>query len=197
LKPLARLAELATDGGRRDCGKAAASFSLRCDSKLYKIVCLLPETSVDRAELAALVLGLKTAELLGVTELDWTSDSQVTVSSATTKLDQWQSKDWQTPKGKPVANSDLWLLIYGSRLELKGRQDSNSAEVLKCHKACDWIIDKGEQFMSDNTQGFLLKNSHQEKNHSWFLIDGRELFKKPDESGIRNILTRALEEFEN
>jgi len=67
--------------------------------------------------------------------------------------------------------------------------------VLKCHKACDWIIEKGEKFIAQDIKGFLTKNSHQEKSHSWFLIDGRELFKNPQRSSIDQVLLKTLDQF--
>lgn len=189
------LAKLSTDGGRRECGKGAASFSLRNDSKLYKVVCLLEQTSVDRAELIALVLGLTAAELLKIEKVEWTSDSQVIVSGAVDRLKYWQNNNWNKTNGNSVSNRDLWQLVATNSCQLAGRQDSQSAEVLKCHKACDWIIDKGTQFFGQEMEGFLAKNSHQKESHSWFLIDGRELFKNPLQSSIEKVMLATLEEF--
>jgi ribonuclease HI len=189
------LAELSTDGGRRECGKGAAAFSLRNDSKLYKVVCLLDQTSVDRAELIALVLGLTAAELLNIEKIEWTSDSQVIVSGAMDRLEHWQSNNWKKTNGDSVSSRDLWQLVSTSSCQLVGLQDSQSAEVLKCHKACDWIIEKGEQFFGQEIEGFLVKNSHQKESHSWFLIDGRELFNNPLGSSIEEVMTATLEKF--
>lgn len=71
-----------------------------------------PDTTNNRAELQAAILGLEGAESLGPEAIPGAvimiTDSQYVRNGITTWIPKWKKNGWLTSDKKPVKNRDLW-----------------------------------------------------------------------------------------
>jgi ribonuclease HI len=67
-----------------------------------------PQTTNNKMELTAAIVGLGAAIEAGATEVDVLSDSEYVVKGMTQWLAGWRRKSWKTASGQDVKNRDLW-----------------------------------------------------------------------------------------
>lgn len=184
---------LYSDGGA-ELGVRAAGAVVVVDvetSKRLGAVAFLGPGTNNEAEIVASLIGfsflLQRTNRLHKTgaKINWTSDSEYVLKSATQYIKNWQRNGWKTADKKPVKNQGLWQAF--SML-------SNSFVIVPEHvrghtghpenEACDaistWaqehgaaVLDTdGEVFVPDIGTGIVDR---------WLLIDGRSFI-----AGLRN-----------
>jgi ribonuclease HI len=67
-----------------------------------------PQTTNNKMELTAAIVGLRTAIDAGATDLTVVSDSEYLIKGMTRWLSAWIANDWQTTEKQPVKNRELW-----------------------------------------------------------------------------------------
>lgn len=129
---------LYTDGGSRDDGRAAAAAMLVADGQKVRVACLLKDKTPVEAEVLALCLGLRLIKgsfpERRDLKLNWFSDAETVV--------------FQVNRASSNNSSPVWELLFNL---LEGVDISGTHSVVKeidrCHGACDWLIEKGEELI--------------------------------------------------
>ena len=76
---------------------------------------MIPPTTNQRAELTALIEGLRMAQAQSHTVVVVYSDSMYSVKGYNEWMHKWVENGWKTASGKPVMNQDLWIQLYSLR----------------------------------------------------------------------------------
>lgn len=99
--------ELFTDGGcRGNPGPGGWGALLRFGEHEKELYGYEPETTNNRMELMAAIVGLET--LNTPCKVVLTTDSQYVRQGITNWISGWKAKGWKTAAKKPVKNKDLW-----------------------------------------------------------------------------------------
>jgi len=79
---------------------------LRCGPAVRELSGAEPETTNNRMELQAVIVGLSALKESCTVKV--VTDSQYVQRAMTTYLARWMSTQWRNSRGEPVANRDLW-----------------------------------------------------------------------------------------
>lgn len=183
--------KISIDGGCRESKLSAAACTIeyffddyiseRDASKNYKkvkLVTLLDDCSPLMSELISLVLAFSLHSILNskkpfISETTLYTDSQVIKDALESNLLNWEANNWKNKQNKKLLNKTLWQLALELKPEkLSIERDRNSKNVIKCHRACDWVLSSHKKF---STNTFLKKPSSSNKD-PWFYVDKRSFF---------------------
>lgn len=102
-----QVVEIFTDGAcRGNPGPGGWGVLLRYDGKEKKLWGGEPDTTNNRMELTAAIMGL--AALKRPCSVRLTTDSEYVRKGMTDWIDNWRRRNWKTASRKPVKNVDLW-----------------------------------------------------------------------------------------
>lgn len=99
--------ELFSDGAcRGNPGLGGWGVILRCSGREKTLCGVEEETTNNRMELLAVIMGLE--QLQKPCQVSLTTDSQYVSKGLSEWLAEWKAAGWRTRKKKPVKNEDLW-----------------------------------------------------------------------------------------
>lgn len=102
--------EIWTDGScPRNPGPGGYAAVLRCDGVEREVCGFHPETTNNRIELLAVIMGLHA--LKRPCRVQLTTDSQYVKLGITSWIHRWRKRGWLNGKGDPVKNQDLWAIL--------------------------------------------------------------------------------------
>lgn len=168
-------------------------------------------TTNSRMEMYAILMALKYVEKHHISDVDIHSDSNFIVQAFNNHwLENWVKKGWKKTKNEPVANSDIWKIIYPlykklnvnfikvkahSGIEYNERVD----ELAKAAAMGDDLnFDKG--YLAENQKGNSSINFISESNNIILenvLYNGTPSIKLKDNKNIITISRKQLEDFLN
>lgn len=85
------------------------------------------------AELYAFLQALELATLHGIKKVHFACDSQYVLEGVTQRCKNWASNGWITQQGTPVANQELWKVIWAKVCALREQGVKFSASWIKGH----------------------------------------------------------------
>ncbi|MCC6954902.1 MAG: ribonuclease HI [Deltaproteobacteria bacterium] len=179
--------EIFSDGGSEQSDSAAGAAIVRADGVEYRCVIFLGRATNNEAEISGALLGFaalrEAASRQGIStgglHIDWSSDSQYTLKSATEYIHNWLRNGWRTASREPVKNQGLWhlWLELSSGLKVKAhhvRGHSGHVENELCDAACTWAIQNGRDIVdSDGDRSFDL-----DELGVWTVFDGRSFMER-------------------
>lgn len=161
-------------GGERGSTAAGACIIDTKDSKRERYVAALGGATNNESEIFAGLLGLAIAgSKYGEIEVDWFSDSEYTLKSATNYIINWQRNGWRTANRQAVKNQGLWraYLSISQKMKIHAhhvRGHSGHPENEECDQISTQI-----QTMQLNGERLAREVTARDGN-IWRLVDARE-----------------------
>jgi ribonuclease HI len=175
--------QLFSDGGGERGAVAAAAFIVdAADKSLFngerlRVVLPLGGATNNEAEILGGLAGLTIINALKPdSHVQWFSDSEYTLKSATQYIKNWQTNGWKTSARQAVKNLGLWK-IY---LEVSRTLDITPSHV-KGHSGhpeneeCDSICTQLQGLQLSGPQIFSEGTARAKDGHIWHILDGRPL----------------------
>jgi ribonuclease HI len=165
-------------GGEGGGGAAAACIVDSSESDARRAYCLyLGSATNNEAEISAFLLGVSVCIHLSSDskpQVEWHTDSEYTLKSATMYIHGWQRNGWKTSKKEPVKNQGLWRcwLELSRSVRIEGnhvRGHSGHSENELCDLACNWVRVNGLALLENEGNGAGASIGDLE----WRVFDGR------------------------
>jgi ribonuclease HI len=161
-------------GGERGSSAAGACIIDSGEGKRERYVAALGGATNNESEIFSGLLGLAiVARRLGGAEIDWFSDSEYTLKSATSYIVNWQRNGWRTANRQAVKNQGLWRaylsITHGMKIHPHHvRGHSGHPENEECDQISTEI-----QNLQLNGERLPLTVTARDGN-TWRLVDARE-----------------------
>ena len=100
-----------TDGScLKNPGNGGWAAIINIDNEIKNISGSVKNTTNNKMELMAPIKALQ--EVKGQQQIEIYTDSQYVKLGITDWIHKWIKNDWQTSKGEPVKNKELWMQLY-------------------------------------------------------------------------------------
>jgi len=167
-------------GGVRDSVAAGACIlEDRATGRRENLVVFLGGATNNESEITAGLLGFSLLKAryqsLSGCNVHWVSDSEYTLKSATSYIQNWQKNGWKTANRKPVKNQGLWRtylhLSAGAKVSTEHvAGHAGHVENEACDQASTWAQLNAAEALSTSSS---LSTPVEFGGSSWLLLDGR------------------------
>jgi len=175
--------KLYSDGGGERGAVAAAAFIIdAADKSLFhakrlRVVIPMGGATNNEAEILGGLTGLVViSDFDPSAHVEWFSDSEYTLKSATQYIKNWQVNGWRTSARQAVKNMGLWKIYLGISKPLQ--ISSNHVKGHSGHpenEECDGICTQVQGLQLSQGMGFSDQTIKARDGHEWHILDGRGL----------------------
>ncbi len=196
-----------SDGGSDSRGNAAGATIIECGEKVYCTAHYLGTATNNEGEIFSSLAGFAHIAYLypnNSDAIEWISDSQYALKSATEYIKNWERNGWKTSAKEPVKNQGLWktFLKLSKGVSFKAthvKGHSGHPENEACDLAVAWARGNSEEFNSKfkgKWLGSVVDIGDDQYSH-WNFRDSRDLLALIRQNGDSGITAESfLEELD-
>lgn len=101
------------------------------------------QTTNNKMELTAVIRAIEDSSVMGVSEMNISTDSQYVKNGITTWIINWKKNGWRTASKDPVKNKDLWEKLDSLNASNKIRWTWVKGHAgIKYNEMCDSLVRK-------------------------------------------------------
>jgi len=183
-----------SDGGGERGSSAAAACIIDSERGRERIVVGLGGATNNESEIFGGLLGITiiAARSGGSAVIDWYSDSEYTLKSASVYILNWQKNGWRTANRQAVKNLGLWRTYLEAKRNLTihphhVRGHSGHPENEECDRICTQV--QGLQLGRKLNPGLITARD----GNQWILLDGAQIMEalRDDEPDVLEFINWA------